>query len=120
MSQTLSFDRLGQYLRTVMEKEGIESARAFAAHYNLPRMTVQRILDGQRVEPESLNQVAEALKISPELLFRLCGYLPSNETRALLLDEMEAVLRELPLEEQRRIRDMVLEEVQRLLPSKED
>lgn len=115
MSQTPSSNQLGQYLHRLMQVEGIGSVRAFATHYNLPRMTVQRIMDGQRVDPESLNQIAEALHVSPELLFRLSGYLPSSETRNLLLDELEAVLRKLSPEDQRRLRDMVLEEAHRLL-----
>jgi transcriptional regulator with XRE-family HTH domain len=120
MADKYTFDRLAAYLQRVMEERGFESQRAFARHYDLPRQTLRRLLSGQRVDPESLNEIATALSLPVETFFRLCGYLPTEEARSALLDEVEALLRGLDRDAQRRVRDIVREEVVRLQDADED
>ncbi|MBN1122793.1 MAG: helix-turn-helix transcriptional regulator [Anaerolineae bacterium] len=111
------FDRLATYLRTAMEERSIGSGRAFARYLDLPRMTVARMLNGERVDPETLVQVAGALDVPVEMLYRLCGYLPPAEDQSLVFREVEALLRNLDRDTQRHIRDLVREEVDRLKSS---
>jgi hypothetical protein len=101
------FNQLAAFFRQRMADEGFDSERAFVQHYRLPRMTLRRLLAGQRVEVESLIQVAERLDVPPAVFFRLCGYLPDEEHRSHLLAEVEALLGGLPEEAQRRLRDLV-------------
>ena len=114
MSEHYDFERVGAYLRQVMDDRGFASERAFARRYNLPRMTLRRLLAGERVDVDSLILVAEALDVPVEVFFQLCGYLPVERSRSRLLDEVEALLRGLDPDAQRRIRDLVRDEVQRL------
>ena len=72
------------------------------------------MLNGERVGPDTLAQVAEALGVPVEMLYRLCGYLPPEEDQSMVLQELEALLRSLDRDTQRHIRDLVREELARL------
>lgn len=103
-----------------MEERGYSSQRAFARDYNLPRQTFRRLLSGQRVDPESLQQIAESIGIPIDVFYRLCGYLPEDETRNRLLQEISLMLSGLEDEQQRRMQDLIREEVARLKEQDDD
>ena len=87
---------LARYIRTLMDDHGFRSERAFALHTGVSPRTLGRILDGTKVDPESLLRIAQALHLPVENLYRLAGYLPPEEDRSRLLREVEYLLRDLP------------------------
>jgi transcriptional regulator with XRE-family HTH domain len=98
---------LAEYVRELMEERRFSSERAFALHVGISPRTLGRILDGEKVDPESLQKIAAVLNLPVENLYRLAGYLPPEEARTQLLREIEHLLRRLPEDTQRRILDMV-------------
>lgn len=98
---------LARYIHNLIEERQFPSERAFALHTGVSPRTVGRILSGEKVDPESLQKIAEALNIPVENLYRMAGYLPPEEASAVVLREVEHLLRQLPEASQRRILDMV-------------
>lgn len=98
---------LADYLRRMMRELNYDSERAFALFLGVSYSTVNRILKGTRVGPEPLEQIASALHVPVENLYRLAGYLPPEETRAQVMREIEHLLRQLPEADQRRVLDLV-------------
>jgi transcriptional regulator with XRE-family HTH domain len=100
-------DPLAQYLQQAIKERHFHSERAFAAFAGISPRTLGRLLRGEKVDPESLQLVADALKVPVENLYRLAGYLPPEEAQSQVLREMESLLRQMPESDQRRILEMV-------------
>lgn len=100
-------DTLSGYLRQAMKDHHFPSERAFAAHAGISPRTLGRILRGEKVDPESLQNIAVALNIPVEILYRLADYLPPDEARSQVLHEIENLLRQMPEADQRRILEVV-------------
>lgn len=98
---------LADYLHRSMEELHYTSERSFAAYLGVSYSTVNRLLRGDKVDPESLQKVAAGLKVPIENLYRLAGYLPPDEAQTQVLREIEGLLRKLPDADQRRILEMV-------------
>jgi transcriptional regulator with XRE-family HTH domain len=90
-----------------MEERRFSSERSFAQHVGISPRTLGRILDGEKVDPESLQKIAEGLNLPVENLYRRAGYLPPEDVKEQVIREMEHLLRQLPEASQRRILDMV-------------
>jgi transcriptional regulator with XRE-family HTH domain len=100
-------NQLPDYLRRMMEELNFSSERSFALHLGVSYSTVNRLLRGARVDPDSLQQIADALHVPVENLYRLAGYLPTEEAKSQVLREIEHLMRELPEADQRRILDLI-------------
>lgn len=100
-------DPLAQYLRQAIEERHFHSERSFAAHAGISPRTLGRILRGEKVDPQPLQKIADALKVPVESLYRLAGYLPPEEAQTQVLHEIENLLRQLPEADQRRILEVV-------------
>lgn len=100
-------DALPQYLRQAMQERHFHSERSFAAYAGISPRTLGRILRGEKVDPEPLQKIADALKVPVESLYRLAGYLPPDEAQTQVLREIENLLRQLPEADQRRILEVV-------------
>ena len=100
-------DPLAQYLRKEIEDRHFHSERAFAARAGISPRTLGRILRGEKVDPEPLQKIADALSVPVESLYRLAGYLPPDEAQSQVLREIENLLRQLPEADQRRILEVV-------------
>lgn len=98
---------LSAYLWRAIQERHFPSERAFALHAGISPRTLGRILRGKKVDPESLQLIADGLQVPVEDLYRLAGYLPPEEAHTQLLHEIEYLLRQLPEADQRRILDMV-------------
>jgi transcriptional regulator with XRE-family HTH domain len=98
---------LAQYLRQEIQDRHFHSERSFAAHAGISPRTLGRILRGEKVDPEPLQKIADALKVPVESLYRLAGYLPPDEAQSQVLREIENLLRQLPEADQRRILEVV-------------
>jgi len=98
---------LAQYLRQAIEERHFHSERSFAAHTGISPRTLGRILRGEKVDPEPLQKIADALRVPVESLYRLAGYLPPEEAQTQVLHEIESLLRQLPEADQRRILEVV-------------
>lgn len=96
-----------RYLWQAMRERHFPSERAFAAHAGLSPRTLGRILRGKKVDPESLQLIADALQVPVEDIYRLAGYLPPEEAQSQVLHEVEYLLRQLPEADQRRILEVV-------------
>lgn len=70
-------DQVAVYLRLAMDYHHIRSGRALARFLQLPRTTTARLLNGHTTSPETLAQVARALDVPLEALYRVAGYLPA-------------------------------------------
>jgi transcriptional regulator with XRE-family HTH domain len=103
----MSNNQLPDYLRRMMEELNYSSERSFALYLGVSYSTVNRLLRGARVDPDSLQQIADALHIPIENLYRLSGYLPPEEAKSQVLREIEHLMRELPEADQRRILDLI-------------
>jgi transcriptional regulator with XRE-family HTH domain len=95
------------YLKQAMRDRHFHSERAFAAHAGISPRTLGRILRGEKVDPEPLQKIADALTVPVESLYRLAGYLPPDEAQTQVLREIESLLRQLPEFDQRRILEVV-------------
>ncbi len=100
-------DPLPQYLRQAMQERHFPSERSFATYAGISPRTLGRILRGEKVDPEPLQKIADALKVPVESLYRLAGYLPPDEAQTQVLREIESLLRQLPEADQRRILEVV-------------
>jgi transcriptional regulator with XRE-family HTH domain len=100
-------NHLPDYLRRMMEELNYSSERSFALYLGVSYSTVNRLLRGARVDPDSLQQIADALHVPVENLYRLAGYLPPEEAKTQVLREIEHLMRELPEADQRRILDLI-------------
>ena len=98
---------LARYLRQEIEDRQFRSERAFAARAGISPRTLGRILRGEKVDPEPLQKIADALNTPVENLYRLAGYLPPAEAQDQVLSEIESLLRQLPEADQRRILEVV-------------
>jgi len=98
---------LAAYLRQEIQDRQFRSERAFAARAGISPRTLGRILRGEKVDPEPLQKIAEALNTPVENLYRLAGYLPPAEVQSQVLGEIENLLRQLPEADQRRILEVV-------------
>jgi transcriptional regulator with XRE-family HTH domain len=103
----MSENHLASYLRQMMEELNYSSERSFALYLGVSYSTVNRLLHGARVDPDSLQQIADALHVPVENLYRLAGYLPPEEAKSQVLREIEHLMRELPEADQRRILDLI-------------
>ena len=100
-------EQLADYLKAEMAERNFTSERSFALFLSVSPRTLGRILSGAKVDPESLQRIADALHLPIENLYRLAGYLPPEEAKPQLLREIEHLLWELPEADQRRILDIV-------------
>jgi transcriptional regulator with XRE-family HTH domain len=98
---------LANYLRQMMEELNYASERSFALYVGVSYSTVNRLLRGARIDPESLLQIASALHVPVENLYRLAGYLPLEEAQTRVIREVEHLMRELSEADQRRILDLI-------------
>jgi transcriptional regulator with XRE-family HTH domain len=98
---------LANYLRQMMEELNYSSERSFALYLGVSYSTVNRLLHGARIDPESLQQIANALHVPVENLYRRAGYLPPEEAQTQVIREIEHLMRELPEADQRRILDLI-------------
>jgi transcriptional regulator with XRE-family HTH domain len=98
---------LALYLRQEIKDRAFRSERAFAARAGISPRTLGRILRGEKVDPEPLQKIADALNTPIENLYRLAGYLPPVEAQSQVLSEIENLLRQLPEADQRRILEVV-------------
>jgi transcriptional regulator with XRE-family HTH domain len=98
---------LANYLRQMMEELNYSSERSFALYLGVSYSTVNRLLRGARIDPESLLQIASALHVPVENLYRLAGYLPLEEAQTRVIREVEHLMRELSEADQRRILDLI-------------
>jgi transcriptional regulator with XRE-family HTH domain len=107
MDGSMSENKLPDYLRQMMDELNYASERSFANYLKVSYSTVNRILKGEKVDPDSLLRIAEALHVPVETVYRLAGYLPPEEMQTQVLREIEHLLREMPEADQRRILDLV-------------
>jgi transcriptional regulator with XRE-family HTH domain len=98
---------LASYLKNLMVELNYASERSFAAYLGVSYSTVNRILRGEKVDPDSLIRISEALHVPVENLYRMAGYLPPEEMQTLVMREVEHLLRQMPEADQRRILDLV-------------
>lgn len=98
---------LANYLKSVMKDLNYDSERSFATYLGVSRTTVSRIMKGKKADPDMLEQIARALHLPVEHLYRLGGYLPPQDLQTQVLREIEHLLKEMPEEEQKRILELV-------------
>jgi transcriptional regulator with XRE-family HTH domain len=98
---------LGEYIK---EKLGERSIRALATYAGIGVGTASNLINDKTEKPDAstLQKVAEYLDVPVENLYRLAGYIEEEAiSRTVLFSEIEHMLRELPEEAQRKIRDMI-------------
>jgi transcriptional regulator with XRE-family HTH domain len=98
---------LTRYLWKAIEERRFDSERSFALHAGISPRTLGRILRGKKVDLDTLQLIAEGLRVPVADLYRLAGLLPPEEAQTQVLSEVEHLLRQLPEADQRRILEMV-------------
>jgi transcriptional regulator with XRE-family HTH domain len=98
---------LTRYLWKAIEERRFDSERSFALHAGISPRTLGRILRGKKVDLDTLQLIAEGLRVPVADLYRLAGLLPPEEAQTQVLSEVEHLLRQLPEADQHRILEMV-------------
>jgi transcriptional regulator with XRE-family HTH domain len=101
------------YLDDILDEKRL-SQRALALYAGVASSTISRIMSGGEPDPGTLIKIADYLNVPVKTLFQKAGWLRDEETdiKSELLDEIEYLMRLLPEESQRRIRDQARLEFQ--------
>jgi transcriptional regulator with XRE-family HTH domain len=101
------------YLDDILEEKRL-SQRALAMYAGVASSTISRIMSGGEPDPATLIKLADYLNVPVKTLFQKAGWLREEEAgiKSELLAEIEHLMRMLPEESQRRIRDQARLEFQ--------
>lgn len=110
MNNKISF---GEWLQIEREKHNWSQAE-FARQVGKDRAVISKIESGGTTPAvETFLAIANALYVSPILLFRKAGLLPPTETSQTNLDDWQYILQQLPPEEQEEIRQIAMLKIER-------
>lgn len=101
---TVETNPLVTFLNAVLTDRRL-SQRALALYAGVASSTISRIMSGGEPDPDTLIKIAAYLDEPVQRLFRLAGWLPEVDVATEMLEEIEYLMRDLPEESQRRLRD---------------
>ncbi len=91
-----SMDNFGTWLLNELESRGLSQSE-LARMAGLARGTLSNLINGTRGRgPDSIEAIARALKLPPELVFREAGLLPSKPSRDDETEELNYLIEQLP------------------------
>ena len=94
-------DKFSEWLISELNKRNWSQSE-LARQAKISRAVVSDYVNGKRKKPDEtvLRKIAYALKIRPEVIFQMVGYLPPDEQETKTLAEINYLISTLPPEQQ--------------------
>lgn len=103
---------LSEYLQRALQDKRL-SQRAFAKYAGVASSTISRIIQGHPVDTETLQKIADYLKVPVENLYRLAGLLVDDVQYSETLKLVEHLFAKLPESDQQEVIDIIKLKIER-------